>query len=80
MKHVVRAPNDDPLREALLRYNSPLPLEPVLRRVGRPRTSWAENVYERIWIKSGFGSPTEFKANKGTAILAVHGPIIAKLI
>ena len=55
LKHTVRAPNDDPLRESMLRCNSPLPLEPIIRRVGRPKVAWAQSVYERIWARNGFG-------------------------
>ena len=80
LKHTVRAPNDDPLREALLRYNSPVPLEPVNRRVGRPKTSWAENVYERIWVKSGLGAHADFKNDKKSCVLNMCEPILSKSI
>ena len=49
LKHIIRSPSDDPLRQATLKFNSPLPATPLLRRVGRPRTLWADAIYSRIW-------------------------------
>ena len=51
LKHTVRAHIDDPLQESMLRYSTPLLLEPVIKRVGRPRISWANSVYPRICFK-----------------------------
>ena len=68
LKHTVRASGLDPLREAMLRYNSPTPLQPATRRVGRPKTLWAHAVYERIWTKSGLGDANGFVANTDSCI------------
>ena len=68
LKHVVRESPSSPLREAMLKYKSPLPVEPHIRRVGRPKVSWVHNVYERIWKKSKQGSLQTCRQDKNAAI------------
>ena len=80
LEHTVRAPNDDPLRESMLRYNSPMPLEPIIRRVGRPKVAWAQSVYERIWVKNGFGSAQSFKSGMKTSILQMQPHIMNRTL
>ena len=65
MKHVIRCPNDDPLRECLLNYASPQPLEPVLRK---PKTSWAQKVYGKMLVKHEYGTEHQFCTARSTAI------------
>ena len=76
LKHTVRAPSDDPLREAMLRYRSPMPLEPIVWRVGRPKICWALNVYETIWVKGGHGSTQSFKSDTKNCIEQMHPHIV----
>ena len=61
LKHLVRAPNDDPLRKCTLKDHDDLPLTPHLRRVGRPKVTWAERIYRRMWTKHSLGTDATFK-------------------
>ena len=54
LKHVQESPNS-PLRETMLKYKSPLPVEPHIRRVARPKVSWVHIEYERIWTNNREG-------------------------
>ena len=82
MKHIVRSDAEDPLRQATLRYGSAYPLEPVLRRSGRPKTSWAHAVYERLWKKSHLGPAEQYtnKRSRNEAIEKMRGPIESKTL
>ena len=51
MGHVIRAREDDPLREVTLYQGSANPLEYDKRRVGKPREQWAKNAMEEVWKK-----------------------------
>ena len=64
----------------MLQYLSSLPLEPVIKRVGRPKISWANSVYVRIWIKNGMGDADGFKTNREIAIQQMRDPIINRTI
>ena len=68
LKHIVRLPNDDPLRQASLESNTPNPKQPLLRRVGRPRQHWADSVYQKMWTRHGLGTADQYKRNPTTCI------------
>ena len=75
LKHLVRAESSDPLRMSTLRFNSPLPCGVINRRVGRPRETWAHNVYSRMWSKYQYGSSFEFKTDPNTSIQKMEAAI-----
>ena len=80
LKHVVRAPNQDPLRETMLHASSLLPVVTNNRRVGRPKSLWAHEVYKRIWIKAEMGSETQFESNRDVCIEQMAAPIKARIV
>ena len=54
--HIIRCPTDDPLRQAVIDHENK-PMIPLIRRVGRPRKNWANEVmiaaYDRYAVKNG---------------------------
>ena len=80
LKHIVRSPNDDPLRVSTLTYNSPIPCRVANRRTGRPRQTWAYGVYESMWSKYGFGSADAFKSDPDKAIKSMESSIKQRII
>ena len=77
LKHTVRAPNDDPLRQVMLMHTSPLPRVTANRRVGRPKSLWAHECYKRIWMKQGLGSELQFNSNKDACVTSMAANIYA---
>ena len=68
LKHVVRSPNEDPLRQAMLQESTPYPVVTEKRRVGRPKQLWTHEVYKRIWNASGLGSQNAFEVDSRACI------------
>jgi hypothetical protein len=52
LKHIVRSPNEDPLRQRTLEFNRPIPSQVPERRVGRPRLNWTTEEYKRTYFKN----------------------------
>ena len=71
LKHIVRLPNDDPLRQASLESITPNPKQPLQRRVGRPRQHWADSVYQKMWTRHGLGTAEQYKQNPTTCIASM---------
>jgi len=80
LKHIVRSDQLDPLRVATLRHNSPIPCLVSNRRPGRPRLTWAYGAYENIWVKHGYGTKQDFKADPDKSILKMEVDIHARTI
>ena len=75
LKHLVRAESNDPLRMSTLHFNFSLPCGVINRRVGRPRETWAHNVYGRMWSKYRCRSNSDFKSNPNAAMLNMEAAI-----
>ena len=81
LKHIIRSPIHDPLRQATLNFNSSLPATPLLRRVGRPRTLWADAIYSRIWKREyNTNNLYKFKDNHEANIKRVADAAISRAI
>ena len=80
LKHIVRAQNNNPMRETTLRHGSALPHTVANRRVGRPKKQWALQTYERIWCRHDFGNETQYKADTDGAILKMESCIRERAI
>ena len=52
LAHIIRAPDDDPLRECTLAPVTALPFSVNNRRVGRPKNNWTFKTYERLIYKN----------------------------
>ena len=61
IKHIVRLPEEDPLRQCTLEPGSMTPYNVSNRRVGRPRGNWAWNAFERVFVDCNFGISEQFK-------------------
>ena len=68
LKHIVRSTNEDPLRQATLSFNSPIPFTPLSRRVGRPRANWSWETYKRLYVKHNYGNEDTWKTNPTNAV------------
>lgn len=64
LAHVIRAPNEDPLREATLEPDTGIPVHVHRRRVGRPRDNWTWTSIEELYLLNGQGTPAMFKADR----------------
>ena len=80
LKHTVRTLSNDPMREAMLVHNSPLPRVTDKRRVGRPKNLWAHECYKRVWMKSGMGSELQFDSNRDACIHQVAASLHARSV
>ena len=80
LKHLVRADSSDPLRMSTLRHNSPLPCPVINRRVGRPRDTWANSIYNNMWTKYHYGTASGFRANPDASILRMEAAIKSRTI
>jgi hypothetical protein len=80
LKHIVRSPNDDPLRQCTLEFNRPLPFQVPKRRVGRPRLNWTTEAYKRIYIKNNLGTLATWKADTPSAIWNMEADIRNRLL
>ena len=80
LKHVVRSPNEDPLRQCTLELNRPIPFQVPKRRVGRPRLNWTTEAYKRIYVKSHRGTPSTWKSDPHTAIWNMEADIRSRLL
>ena len=49
MSHIIRAPWQDPLRQVTFVTDTMNIREPLKKRVGRPRTSWAKQTLKYLW-------------------------------
>ena len=47
--YIIRAADEDPIRQATLKLNTAKPHIPEKRRVGRPRKHWVKGTMEHIW-------------------------------
>ena len=59
MAHIIRAPEDDPVRRSTLKQGSIRPRTTDKRRVGRPRKKWAEETLKRMWPQACQGRAPE---------------------
>ena len=80
LKHVIRSPNDDPLRETMLLNSSPLPVVTENRRVGRPKCLWTDVVYKRIWNKTNLGGNFSYDENPKACIMKLAPPMTQRII
>jgi len=63
LKHTIRAPNDDPLRQCSFVASTAVPFMHTNRRVGRPRGKWADDSMEEIYVEKGLGTSHMFRSN-----------------
>ena len=63
LKHTIRAPSDDPLRECTFETATSVPVTPNNLRVGRPRSKWAYSLLEGLYVEKHNGTPAEFRRN-----------------
>ena len=63
LKHTIRAPPDDPLRQCTFEASSSVPAEMTNLRVGRPRSKWAYSLLEGLYVERNQGTPSDFKRN-----------------
>lgn len=61
LKHTIRAPDSDPLRQCTFLASSSTPILTENRRVGRPRDKWAYSIMEGYYTEMGWGGKTDFK-------------------
>jgi len=61
IKHIVRLPEEDPLRQCTLEPRSMTPYIVSNRRVGRPRGNWAWSAFEHVFVDGNFGLREQFK-------------------
>ena len=47
--HIIRAKEDDPLRQVTLEKGKARPPNFGKKRVGKPRTRWADDALDRVW-------------------------------
>ena len=80
LKHIVRSPNEDPLRQCTLDFNRPTPFAIGKRRVGRPRLNWTVETYKRLFIKHGYGTAADFQDNPNRSIRAMENNIRLRTI
>ena len=80
LKHIVRSPNEDPLRQATLSFNSPIPFTPSSRRVGRPRANWSWETYKRLYVNHNYGDADTWKLNPANAVRSMEADIKNRLI
>ncbi len=80
LKHTVRAPNSDPLRQTALIPDTPFIVGEENRRVGRPRVKWVTSTYENIWVSNNYGTKQQWKADQRAAILRMHTDIVNRTI
>ena len=79
-KHIVRSANEDPLRQATLSFNSPIPFTPITRCVGRPRANWSWETYKRLHVKHNYGDVDSWKVNPTTAVRSMELDIKNRVI
>ena len=58
--HVLRASNEDPLRQVTFVEDSAKPLSYTKKRAGKPREQWTEQAMKRVWKEFRHEAP---KAN-----------------
>jgi len=75
IKHIVRLPDEDPLRQCTLEPGSILPHVVHNRRVGRPRENWAWSAFEKVYVDSHFGIREQFKQDPPAALHAMEHSI-----
>ncbi len=80
LKHTVRAPNSDPLRQTSLIPDTPFIVGEENRRVGRSRGKWVTSTYEYIWTSNNYGTKQQWKADNRAAITRMHPDIINRTI
>ena len=80
LKHIVRSTNEDPLRQATLSFNSPIPFTPLSRRVGRPRANWSWETYKRLYVNHNYGDADTWKQNPANAVRSMESDIKNRII
>ena len=75
LKHTMRAPNHDPLRQCTFQHGIAKPVEYTNRRVGRPRGKWSCDVLEDLYIINGFGNRQTFRADIANACSQMESSI-----
>lgn len=80
LKHTVRASSEDPLRQCTFIEGAAVPYAHGNRRVGRPRSKWADDTMEELYVQCGLGTPQMFKDNKIQACNQVEARIRARVI
>ena len=85
LKHTIRAPNSDPLRQTALLPDTPFIVGEENRRVGRLRGTWVTSTYEHIWTSGNYGTKQQWKndskaGNIEQNIMRMHPDIINKVI
>ena len=58
--HIVRAPADDPMRQATFVGDSLAQHHTTRKRVGRPRTNWTSHHLAAAWAKASDRPPEEY--------------------
>ena len=80
VKHLVRAPNSDPIRQATLEPSTACPFIISNRRSGRPRGKCAEEVMRKLYLEHGYGDQAQFKENMAVACNAMREDIMSRSI
>ena len=63
LKHTVRAPPEDPLRQCTFETTTSVPIMLDNLRVGRPRDKWANSILEGFYVELGKGTQSDFRNN-----------------
>ena len=64
LAHTIRAPDEDPVRQATIDPGTQLPVNVGKRRVGRPRDNWTWTNLEELYVLNNKGTKEQFKADK----------------
>ena len=78
IKHTIRAPLTDPLRQCTFEPDTSVPINIRNKRVGRPRVKWAEDVLCDLYVNNGFGSKQYFYKHKADACQQMLPRILAR--
>ena len=57
MGHIIRTSSEDPLRQVSLQPNTAKAVAKGIRRSGKPRQRWVDNVLKKVWKKFRHEAP-----------------------
>ena len=80
LKHTIRAPPEDPLRQCTFEASTSVPVIMSNLRVGRPRGKWAYSLMEGLYVETQGGTPADFKRNFASECNALGNQIKARAL
>jgi len=80
LKHTIRAPSEDPLRQCTFEASTSVPAIMNNLRVGRPRSKWAYSLLEGPYVEKHNGTPADFKRNLAQECTALGNQIKARTL